>query len=126
MKFRIAIIVSLVFILSGCSWVTGQKYLINVSDYEANRLEDVFGEEVHTHIQNNQLTDDEYEALKAYRAGGEYLLQKYQNIKIESFSKQSENNYEIVFSHEEKYFSCKISLTGDNYICSDNYETSLN
>lgn len=117
------IIMFVVFILSGCSWVTSGNYLFNVKDHEKKMLENVFGDEVLEHIDEGKLTKEEHQALNAYRAGSHSLLEKYSSydLKRESFSMLSENSYEIIFSYEEEFYTCKIDVIKDEYNCSDNF-----
>lgn len=117
------IIMFVVCSLSGCSWVTSGNNLLNVRDSEKKMLEYVFGEEVLEHIDEGKLTKEEFQALKAYRAGSHSLIEKYPSydLKRESFSKLSENSYEIMFSHEEEFYTCKIDVIKGEYICSDNF-----
>lgn len=117
------IIVFVVCSLSGCSWITSGNHLFNVENYEKKMLENVFGDEVLEHIDEGKLTKEEYQALKAYRAGSHGLLEKYPSydLKIESFSMLSENSYEIIFSYEEEFYTCKIDVIKDEYNCSDNF-----
>lgn len=109
--------------LSGCSWAISGNHLFNVRNYEKKMLEDVFGDEVLEHIDEGRLTKEEFQALNAYRAGSHSLLEKYPSydLKRESFSMLSENSYEIMFSYEEKFYTCKIDVIKDEYYCSDNF-----
>lgn len=109
--------------LSGCSWVISGNDLFNVENYEKKMLENIFGDEVLEHVDEGKLTKEEYQALKAYRAGSHSLLEKYPSYdwKIESFSMLSENSYEIIFSYEEAFYACKIDVIKDEYNCSDNF-----
>lgn len=123
-RIRFGIIIMFVVCsLYGCSWITSGNHLFNVENYEKKMRENVFGDEVLEHIDEGKLTKEEYQALKAYRAGSHSLLEKYPSydLKIESFSMLSENSYEIIFSYEEEFYTCKIDIIKDEYNCFDNF-----
>lgn len=133
MRFRmsiIAIVFALCMILSGCTWVTSGNIwdikFFPVEDYEVRRLVEVFGDEVLDHVDSGRLTDDEYQALMAYQAGTEHLLQKYSHymhdIKIESFTLMPDDTYEIGFTHDGTPYTCRVCPGADGFICSDDFE----
>lgn len=130
MRFRMSII-AIVFVicmmLSGCTWVTsGDIKFFPMEDYEVRRLVEVFGDEVMDHVDSGRLTDDEYQALLAYRAGTEHLLQKYShymhNIKIETFSLMPDDIYEIGFTYDGTPYTCRVWPEADGFECSDDFE----